>query len=250
MSENWDFYFAYVNDKLASLLVDLAARQQAPNAELPWLLWAIVYFQQPRDDGLSSNEESDRLYELEDALTTGITAGLAAQYVGRITVDGRREYYFYAPSFAGFDEALARSMEPFAEYQWESGSTQDAEWQQYLELLFPSPRDWQRIKNRRVLEALEQHGDKLEGSRMVHHWAYFETGDQCHQFVSAVSEQGFEVTRRGELDEKPDHQWQVVFEREDRVDWDSINNVTLELFELARTHGGKYDGWETMIIKP
>ena len=38
-------------------------------------------------------------------------------------------------------------------------------------------------------------------------------------------------------------------ERIDRVGWDSINEVTLDLFDLAQEFGGEYDGWEATIEK-
>ena len=39
MSDNWDFYFANVNEMPASLFVDLGIRNSAPDPERPWLLW-------------------------------------------------------------------------------------------------------------------------------------------------------------------------------------------------------------------
>jgi Regulator of ribonuclease activity B len=41
----------------------------------------------------------------------------------------------------------------------------------------------------------------------------------------------------------------VTLERIDRVDWDSINQATLELFWLAQETSGNYDGWETSVEK-
>ena len=39
----------------------------------------------------------------------------------------------------------------------------------------------------------------------------------------------------------------MTLERIDRVDWDSINTVTLQLFDVANNHAGEYDGWETSV---
>ncbi len=145
----------------------------APDAENPWLLYVWVYFNHPREDGLSTSQEAGTLSQIEDSLTDAVRGTLNGFLAGRITTDGRREFYFYAPEFAGFDDAVARSMERFPEYEWDLDTQHDPEWKHYLGLLYPTPRDWQRINNRHVIEQLQKHGDSLEKKRAVFHWAYF-----------------------------------------------------------------------------
>lgn len=248
MSDQWDFYFARVNDKLASLFVDLGVGNSAPDTSNPWLLWAWVYFSAPREDGLSSSQEAPLLVQIEESLAEAVRDATEGALVGRITADGRREFYFYAPSFVGFEDAVARGMEPFPNYQWESGSKHDPDWQQYLRVLYPSPRDMQRMMNRHVIEQLMKHGDSLEKERPVFHWAYFRSEQGRSQFAAAVRDLGYTITNEHKRDDHP-YPFGAAFERVDRVDWDSINQVTLELFELARSCAGKYDGWETSVEK-
>ena len=69
MTDNWTPDLCKVNDKLASILVNLGLRDSVPITSKPWLLWVWVYFQSPRPDGLSDSEEAPILYEIEDALT-------------------------------------------------------------------------------------------------------------------------------------------------------------------------------------
>lgn len=250
MSEQWDFYFANVNEKLASLFVDLGIREMAPDADNPWLLWVWVYFNHPREDGFSTSQEADTLSQIEDSLTDAVGGAVNGFLTGRITTDGRREFYFYAPTFAGFDDAVVRCMERFPEYKWDSDTQRDPEWNQYLGLLYPTPRDWQRIRNRHVIEQLQEHGDPLEKERPVFHWAYFSNEVSRGQFVAGVEDRGFKITNENTVDDPNcSHPLGVSFERIDKVDWDSINQVTLELYELADTLGGDYDGWETSVEK-
>lgn len=88
MSDEWDFYFANVNDALASLFVDLGIRDSVPDRDRPWLLWTAVRFQRSRDDGLSSSEEAPLLHEIEDVLTSAVKNAVKAEFVGRITTAG------------------------------------------------------------------------------------------------------------------------------------------------------------------
>jgi regulator of RNase E activity RraB len=248
MSDSWDFYFANVNGEIASLFIDLGLADTAPDPNRPWLLWTWVYMNQARDDGLSSSEEAPRLDAIEEALMAEVEDATAGELVGRITTAGRREFYFYGPTHLGFEDAIGRAMSQFADYTFDTGVEQDAEWSHYQRVLYPSPRDVQRIKNRHVIEVLSQHGDRLEKPRIVAHWAYFPTTDARAAFVGGARELGFTVIGEAEAD-NDEHRYGVQLERIDKVDWESINEVTLELFELADTSGGYYDGWETGVAE-
>jgi regulator of RNase E activity RraB len=250
MSDQWDFYFANVNDKLASLFLDVGIRERVPDPSRPWLLWVWVYFQSPRDDGLSDAGESKVLADIEDAITETISSSLDGVFVGRITTDGRREFYSYATDFVGFEDAIAGCMSKFPSYQWDSGSLQDPNWSQYLDVLYPTPRDWQRIQNRHVIEHLQSLGDRLQKKRLVSHWAYFPDEATRGRFVAGIEDLGFSILQQQvDSDSQAVNPMSVSFERLDDVDWDSINQVTLELFELADSCSGQYDGWETSVEK-
>lgn len=250
MSDAWDFYFANVNGVIASLFVDLGIRDSVPNADRPWLLWTWVYFRKPRPDGLSSSEEAPILNDIEDSLTKAGKETAEAELVGRITTAGRREFYFYGPRPDEFETAVAIALKSFSDYEFDTGAKEDPEWSQYLNVLYPSPEEHQRIKNRHVIDVLEKHGDSLKKPRPVSHWAYFKSAQDRNTFIAKAVGAGFKVINQSQSDDlEADHPFGVTLERMDRVDWDSINEVTLELFRSAEQVNGDYDGWETRIEK-
>ncbi len=108
----------------------------------------------PRPDGLSSQEEADTLWKLEDNLTTTLEKELNAVFVGRITSQGRREFYFYAPQTPENDGVIDRSLSSFSRYEYETGTQDDPSWHQYLSVLYPPEEGVQKIENRCVLEVL------------------------------------------------------------------------------------------------
>lgn len=250
MSDEWDFYFANVNDSIASLFLDLGIRDSVPDLSRPQLLWCWVYFRSPREDGLSSSEESPVLNEIEDVLTRAIHEEVGADFVGRITTSGRREFYFYGPTIDGFDFAVSQVRTNFPIYDFDNGTKDDPDWSHYFDVLLPTPEDFQRIGNRRVIETLQKNGDSLRLSRIVSHWAYFKTTEGRSTFIDQISQRGFQVVKDS-LAHIPDKKlpFGVTIERADHVDWNSINDVTIELFQLAQNTGGKYDGWETSVEK-
>jgi regulator of RNase E activity RraB len=250
MPDAWDFYFARVNGALASLFVDLGIRRSVPDPQKPWLLWAWVYFRQPREDGLSSAEEAPRLFQIEDALTKSVEGTTQARLVGRITTAGRREFYFYGARTDGFQEAVVNVLKGFPDYRFDLGNKRDPAWSQYLEVLYPTPRAYQQIQNRRVIEALEKQGDPLTAPRPVSHWAYFPSAEKRAEFGSRVVPKGFKITNeQGSDDPEAKYPYGVTLERTDRVDRDSIDDITLDLLALAQELGGEYDGWETTVEK-
>jgi len=93
MTENWKPYLCKVNEKLASIFVNLGLRGEAPILSKPWLLWAWVYFQNPRADGLSDSKEAPVLYKIEDALNLSVSRACQAIPCGRITTAARREFF-------------------------------------------------------------------------------------------------------------------------------------------------------------
>lgn len=250
MSEHWDFYFTTMEEQPASIFLDMGIEEEVPVPNRTWMLWARVLFQHLREDGLSDGAESDTLYEIEDVIGGAVADAVGAELVGRVTHNGGRSFHYYGSEFAGFEEAVSRAMTAFPDYEWESGTMQDPDWEFYRDVLYPTPEDQQCMQNRQVIEVLQEHGDTLEQERPVSHWAYFAEEGSRKRFVKAVEKLGYKVENQTTSDDADNpHPLGVMFERVDLVDWGSINDVTLELFELAHSLSGYYDGWETVLIK-
>ncbi len=249
MSDEWDFYFAQINDSVSSVFVDLGIRNDVPIETRPWLLWVWVKLLAPKPDGLSTNEEARKLNELGESLDATVSATCGAQLVGRITGNGRREFYFYAAEPGELTASVGHAMRAFAEYSYETGSTFQPEWEQYL-MLYPSESNLERMQNRRLLEALAEQGDSHAIPRKVDHWLYF--GDEasraaCGETLMAM---GFAIEDEGLLDEEgAEMPWVMVVSRADSVDSHSINRITLELQRLAGEYCARYDGWECAVTR-
>lgn len=247
MSDKWDFYFLRVDDKPASIFVDLGIASEAPIKALPFMAYIRVYMQRPSADGLSSQEEFDGLSAIEDAIKAVLTGGDGTVYVGRNTCDGARDFYFYAAQGRDWDSRAKAFMKAFASYEFDAGCRADPEWSTYFEFLYPSDANRQRIENRRVCDALQESGDTLTGEREIDHWAYFPSASIRSAFVEQASRLGFLLRSMSEP-EKPGDCYGVRLCRVDIPSFDGIDDVTLPLFELATALGGEYDGWETAVI--
>jgi uncharacterized protein (TIGR01619 family) len=252
MSEDWDSYFCNVNGKFASSFVDLGIRSEAPDRSKPWLAWIWVYMKHSREDGLFEVDELDgaALLAVQADLEDKLPAMLDGVFVGRITTDGHKEFYYYVSATEQIEATIAGFMNSFPAFRFDSETQEDPEWSQYLDVLFPSEEQMQKIQNRRVLEVLEKEGDRLTEPREIDHWIYFRTEKDRKEYRDAVTPLGFRVVGEYEPEAKNEEfPFGLQVARTDRVDQDSIDDVTLELFRFSKLFKGNYDGWEAPIIK-
>jgi len=249
LSDDWDFYFARVNDAVSSIFVDLGVRADAPLETRPWLLWVCVRLLTPKDDGLASNEESATLQAMGEALDAMVAPTCGAQLVGRVTGSGRREFYFYAAEPGELPGAVETAMKNFPDYQVELGSTFQPKWQQYFSL-YPSDNNLERMHNRRQLEALASAGDVHELPRKVEHWFGFRDEAAriaCRETLTAIE---FEVEGESRSEEEGEETpFTLIVSRHDSIEGRTINGITIELARLAREYQGVYQGWECSVTK-
>lgn len=248
MQDEWNFYLCNVNDSLASIYLNLGLRQEVPLPNKNWLLWVWVYLKQPRPDGLSSSNEAPVLFRIEDRLNEQMKSQFGAILSGRITTEGRREFYFYGEHNDGLEACVASALGAFNDYQFDFGSQRDATWNQYLSVLYPSEEELQKIRNRSVLDALEREGDIDTTVREVSHWVYFQTPDQRDRFLKDAIQLGYRQGNHlcGSHELRP---FGIIIHRDQAVTSDLIDEAVIELFRLANHHGAEYDGWETMVEK-
>lgn len=246
MSDEWDFYFCRVDNMPASIFLDLGVSKEAPLSSLPVMAYVRIYMQAPRDDGLSSQAEFEALKLVEEALES-LQSNAAVSYVGRNTSDGCRDLYFYVREADTWNERVASVMRHFPTYEFEPGARSDPEWTTYFNFLYPSDEDRERISNRHTCETLESKGDSLESERPIDHWAYFDDPGSRWAFVQEVKTLGYTVEEL--IEPGPESvKYGVRLSSLARPSLDAIDNLTLPLFRVARTHRGEYDGWETQVV--
>ena len=246
-AEEWDFYMSNVDNIIGSFLVDLGLRKIAPIADKPNMIWVSISMQNPREDGLSSDEERELLYAIEDNLVNNLINQYNAIFVGRLTSDGMYQLYFYFDDITGYEKTVTQSMSEYPTYEFDFGIKEDKEWGVYLDFLYPLPSQYQMIMNARVVRGLEQQGDNLTNERTVEHWIYFEAESDMQNYISEIEKQNFKVINSGQNEE--DKLYVLNVGRVDKVDYHSVNDYTLYLWELASKHNGEYDGWGCCVEK-
>lgn len=246
--DHWEVYVTYVDEKPAVILVDISVSKIAPIVRLPNLSWVWVYLQNPDDDGFPTDEEDVRLNEIEDSLNDSIDL-TGTKYVGRVTSDGRREFYFYAENSQSFRESVSAAMQSVTGYRFEIDETDDEEWRHYCDVLYPSSEDLQQIRNQHEITRLQEAGDSLTKPRPVDHFVNFKTTKDRAEFIALAEDMGFEVASQPTRDDAKEYPFSLGLLRVDAVDPETVDEVTFELWELAQHYHGEYDGWCSTVIK-
>lgn len=145
--ENWNFYQAHINEQIASIYLDFSFADKAPDPCRPKLAWYWIKMNHPRTDGLSSDEDFDRLNAHEDDLVTYLS-GSRTEYVGRITTQGRREFYFYIPEETSVKDFFRGFIGEEPKFLYQVGEKADPNWNHYFDVLYPGPNGLVQIERR------------------------------------------------------------------------------------------------------
>jgi uncharacterized protein (TIGR01619 family) len=243
--ERWEVYPGQVADEFAMFAVNLAPHPDAPFDNLRWLNIVRLGFE-PLASGMPSEEMNDLLYEVEDILSdrAGTRGGIQ---VGRLTVQGRRELFFYSATNDA-ELVLSELQEEFGEVlNVDTIGQLDAEWSVYFEFLYPKPLDFQRIHNQHVARLLAEHGDDCSISRQIDHVAFFADEANRRTFAREIVEQGFSIEQQSESDDG-ELRFQLSFTSVGTTDLATIDRLTVPLFVRIGELGGAYDGWGCPVM--
>ena len=246
LPQNWDFFMCRIEGAPASIRTNLALIEVAPLEGLSQRLQFYIKMQNPRPDGLSSNEEYPILCDIEDAI--GEKAGATgAVLAGVVRSEGFLELWFYTQNAEALAKTCEDALQTFEGYQSGYNIAEDPEWEDYFGFLYPDEFSYQTMQNRKVLMQLEKNGDKMEVPREIDHFFYFKEAAQQQAFAKEAEAKGFKVRfnddefvedRKAEGKEYP---YMVEATREDSpLD---IDDIVWDLLELASPFEGNYDGW-------
>ncbi|MEO0469171.1 MAG: DUF695 domain-containing protein [Bacteroidota bacterium] len=244
----WDFYFCTIEERPASIMLDLALIESAPVADQTEFVQVAIQLNQPNEYGLTTQGEAEVLYVLEDRLAEHMAENLGAVYVGRNTHHGSRTFYFYAKSSVDVDAVVEEVMDSFTDHRYTCEAVSDPEWTFYQQFLYPSHMEYQSILNRRVIEKLEAQGVALSESREVEHFLYFKSESSRSVFLERIKGENFQINQQYQSETNTELPFKLVLSRKDRMEPHTIDAVVMFLAQLAEECQGEYDGWGTGVV--
>jgi hypothetical protein len=246
--EEWDFYPKEIDGAHASVLLNLALRDEAPVRSHPHLVCVSVRMIDPREDGMAELEEENdqEFFQFEDALTPALNEHWQAIHVGRVTTGGKRILCYYLPDVRELTAKLKTFLDECS-FKWSLHLKDDPAWGNFKKFLYPAPREFQTILNRRVWDQLREAGDDPAAPRLVDHYLNFASRGKRDAMMQFAEELDYQCEPTEEP--KAKHRYGLHLRREDAVDYPGINDVVLPLWEKAVELGGEYDGWGCPVVR-
>jgi len=247
MSDYWDFYMSLVDDEPASIMVDLGIKSSVPMNSHGFMGYMRTKMNAPRPDGLSSQEEFDTLLKIERAVDHVISSDEDAHfYVGRNTSSGHRDFYFYTINLERLHQRLEEVVRDFPKYVFSLGGREDRDWSSYLNFLYPSPADHQRMMDRQVCDQLEAKGDDLSVEREIDHRVYFKEKSSLKNYRDYLNDRDYYDIQMGKT--KPVFGTHFVDFKHLGAP-NQVSDVVYDLYTKAIELGGEYDGWGCSVTK-
>jgi len=245
-ASDWKFFPCQIGEDLAFIYVDVAAGKEIKRAP-PMLAKVRLTYQAPRPNGLPTQEEFEAVRAIEEKLERFARRG-KDRYVGRITRGGYRVFFIYTrrkkPDWTALLDKLARE----SGYELALALRSDRRHSGYHQELYPTADDWQVINDIAVVEALRREGD-LEGvRRRVDHWIYFKNARAAAKFVkwALTGPHKHDANLSGVID---GGEYCVRLYHVGTTRQQELSHHSIQLNRKATELGGRYDGWETMVVK-
>jgi len=248
MQEYWELYMKNLEGKPASILLNAGISMEVETIKYiyPQIAFVKVKLKEPNERGLLSEQEEPEIAYLEDKLEASLIKFRIGKYVGRIISNGFVTFLYYLQFTFNWQDFLEYALDEFESYEIHSGFQEDAEWEYYQKLLYPTAREWQMIQNHKVCDQLKLKEDNLSLPRAIEHKAFFQTLYKKADLIEHLEKEGFKIQH--EISNEEGYEG-ILFYRIDKPFYHDIDRLTLSLIDLLETYDAQYDGWETSIVK-
>lgn len=231
-------------------MLNMALKERAVGLGRPYAVILRTKYTDADRYGFPGESEKDKLDSLENDLEKVLSEKNGAIYAGRFTQRGLREFYFYVLDTVDYSAHLKDIMENYPSLPWLAKAVYDRNWTNYTEVLYPSDIEKEKMENRKMIMALQSKGDDLSRPRRIEHTLYFKIAQSRRTFLTTSSLQGFNVSEMPiEKSNDSEYPYQLIIWHFEKPEIKKMNAITLTLTHHALKNGGKYEGWQTKLLK-
>lgn len=205
-----------------------------------------VAFKNPTEQGMPQDPSEFRALEQISDRLEEVIACAGGIYVGRITTDGHRYFYFYTAQAEGEARATVQSVSGDFGYRVDISWEYDPERSEYFNDLFPTLDDRQVVMDMATLEALRETGDSVAKEREVFHCVCFGHERNVLEFEAWLEHGNYRIIEKGWLDEGAE--FQIRFSHIGSMVLEDITYYSINIGRTARELSGEYAGWESGVV--
>lgn len=244
----WTSYISEtVDGREAEVVVDLGLQPVVPATGFHFQCSFFIRLLKPDSTGLVELKNPQTLKKIEENLVFQL-GQVGAIYYAQVTSGGLRDYYFYFADTTQFRSTCKKLMASYPGYIYSLQIEHDPYWFNFYNV-YPDEYVLQIQSNANKLKELAELGDSLTQKRLVQHFANFPTERDRSSFETDIINRGYEVIGKGD-NPGSDLKFGILFGRRHAVDNATIQQISLELVDLAMQNGGYYDGWECEAMVP
>lgn len=239
LSTGWDVFFCSLSGRNASVLLNLDVAKEMPVKQYPYLVYVFVMLKDPDSAGMTRNDENQVLLELEKKLLNSLGSIYGACYIGRVTADGKRDFYFYCRKGGPkIEEVLQDIMSAYSDYQYTCGQVMDEDWGFYYHNLYTN-----------LLPQEENiQGNVATIPREIDHILRFPTVESRYLFIYQAKRLGFIVRSQRFFASNDEFPYELMISHIDYGYYEAVDEVARKLSGIARKLRGVYIRWN--IIEP
>lgn len=238
---NWENYIVSLNGKPVSINVDLGLKPQVPVADLPFVIIARVKLNNVNQLGMPDQDEVNKLDMVEEKMVENLNRFQGAVYVGRFTQRGIREFYFYSNDTSKYQSSIGNVFLESSNFQWLAQAKKDADWENYLTVLYPSALDLLLIESRKKVDEYARKNLKQLPVSVVHYFEFQKETD-CKTFLQSPVCVQYKVIQM--LRSSPASAISLLISSSIVADRKWAEKTIPVLFSESKKHGGLYKGWE------
>ena len=239
-NSEWASYLDNVDSAEASIGVDLGLRSIAPAQNFPYVVEIKFKFLHPNNRGFPDSLESEKTWDLYDALNVGPCKNLIS--AGRITTAGYRVLFYYSSNKNNITDEFSKILNDFGYMDNSITITADSSWQKYWYYLCPDEYQYEIITNENTFKSLLEDGDDFTKSRLVDYSYIFKTDTDRARFKVMMEEFGFKTNHEDFVKDK-EFGFGITFQREQIINEAVFNKDYLYFHQLAKENNGEPDGW-------
>lgn len=233
LSDSWEYYPVTLNEELATIRVDLLAKETLATAIHTHYI-RIGY--DTNDLGMPEEEELNRLNAIEDKIEAYLLQKEDIYHIGTILSQGLMDLFYVSENEIDWD-AITKEMMTSTHYV--SGSFMDDNYALYDTSLFPSIYDFNAIQNRNLCMQLEANGINPQIAIPIDFYFQFPTKEDGIAFTQALNPK-FEIVNF-ELSDANEHILQINLALP--PSFANLNALTSELLRSALSFNGSFDSW-------
>jgi len=245
--ECWEFYFAQLGGRSASIFFDDCLSARLEGIDLPNALRLRVTMKQPGEDGLSSSHEFDALNQLENTIVERL-ARLGTVHLGRVTTGGQRYINFLTSMTDGEAAPILALIQAETGYEIRARVEPDPQRTAYWDELYPSDDDRSLLNDLKCFENLAGAGDQDTIGRQIDHLVCFKSSASRLQFQEIIERAGFKTDRLYEdIVHNPDV-FCMAFSRVDKPRMGDFTKMNIALRRKVSELDGKHEGWTCSAV--